>query len=650
MTVRSGVFQASRCGRGTRTARVAGCCVAAVGLLVLAGWGLDIAILKGPFPGLVQMKADTAIGFIALGMAVVFTTGEPSVSRRHVARALASVAILIGAITLSEYVLDRNLGVDQLLFRDLSGVHTSDPGRLAPQTAINFVLLGFALVLLANERAKSWLVGPLTGISFVIALFAVIGYAYGVSSLAEIPSLTPIALHTAVTFIVLCVGIAARNPNGVFVEVLTSDGPGSVVARRLLPVAVVLLPVFGWLTLQGHRHGLYPATSDLALLVLVAAVMLALAILSLTRKVNRLELAREVSAASAARLGVLVEASNEAIISADLDGTIITWNRAAATFYGYTEQEIIGQSVSVLSPPDRVAAQQQLLGAVARGDASTEFDAEGVHKDGSRLNVSVAVSPIIDAGELRGFCAVTHDITERLRAQDQLEAMVRDRTHDLARSRAETLQRLARAAEYRDDDTAQHTERVGAMAARLARSLGLPNRLITLIGQAAPLHDVGKIAIPDRILLKPAKLTEDEFDVMRQHTTLGATLLAGSSSEILQLAEQIALTHHERWDGSGYPAGLAGEQIPIAGRIVAVVDSFDAMTHDRPYRTASPIQDALGELLRCRSSQFDPEVVDAFLKPPPARRTEHATTSIQSSIHELPTTANAKPRSVAPTR
>jgi PAS domain S-box-containing protein len=334
-------------------------------------------------------------------------------------------------------------------------------------------LLGMALVLLARKGAKSRLVRPLTGISFVIALFAVIGYGYGVSNLADVRSLTPIALHTAVTFLVLCVGIAAGDPEGVFVEVLSSEGPGSVVARRLLPLAVVLLPIFGWLTLEGDRHGLYPATNDIALLVLVATVVLALAILALTRRLNRLELQRGQAAARAVRLAALVEASNEAIISIDLEGMITTWNRAAEKFYGYSEQEIIGKPVGVLTPPDRAAEQQQSLATVACGNVSTDFDTQCLHKDGSPLNISMAVSPITDAGELRGFCAVTHDITEHLRAQDELEAKVRERTHDLARSRAETLQRLARAAEYRDDDTARHTERVGAMAARVARNLEL---------------------------------------------------------------------------------------------------------------------------------------------------------------------------------
>ena len=134
-----------------------------------------------------------------------------------------------------------------------------------------------------------------------------------------------------------------------------------------------------------------------------------------------------------------------------------------------------------------------------------------------------------------------------------------------------------------------------------------------LIRRAAPLHDIGKIGIPDAILLKPGRLTEDEFDHMKRHTTIAAEMLAGGASAQIAIAEQIAGTHHERWDGTGYPAGLAGDAIPIAGRIVAVADVFDALTHERPYKHAWPIDEALAELCRQRGRQFDPEVIDAFL-------------------------------------
>lgn len=615
MTLRTPSSQRFQRSRTTLTSRVAGGSAIALGLFVLAGWVFNVQFLKGPIPSLVGIKANTAFGLLAIGTALLLTTSKPSPRSRRTAQLLGGLAILIGTLTLAEYLLGRNLGIDQLIFRDLSAVDAVPPGRPAPQTAITFILLGSALVLLQAETIKSRLLGALAGSSFVISLSAVIGYAFEVSRLDGFPRSTPIASLTAVALLLLSTGIAAGDPDGVVAEVLTSSGPGSAVARRLLPLAIVLLPLIGWLGLEGQRHGLFHPAEGAALRVLISTVVLALAILSLTRRLNRLELERAHAAGKALRLAALVDAANEAIVSADPEGIITTWNRAAETLYGYSEQEIIGQRVSVLAPPHAIAEQRLMVLSAARADRTTERDTQRVHRDGSLVNVSVTVSPITDSGGgLSGFCAVSRDISDRLRAQGALEEQIDERTRELRSSRAETLQRLARAAEYRDDDTFRHTERVGAGAAELATNLGLAASLVTLIRQAAPLHDLGKIGIPDRIILKTGPLTPAEFDKIKQHTVLGAGLLQGSGSPILQLGEQIALTHHERWDGTGYPAGLAGEAIPIAGRIVAVVDAFDAMAYDRPYRAARSVEEALSEIARCSGSQFDPFVVNAFIE------------------------------------
>lgn len=201
----------------------------------------------------------------------------------------------------------------------------------------------------------------------------------------------------------------------------------------------------------------------------------------------------------------------------------------------------------------------------------------------------------------------------QLQNQNQvLDKKVRERTLELEETQIEILERLALAAEYRDDDTGEHTQRVGQISARIAKALGLPPAEVELIQRAAPLHDVGKIAIPDAILLKPARLTPEEFEQMKTHTTLGAKMLSGGRFPLLQLAEEIALTHHEHWDGKGY-FGLEGESIPIAGRIVAVADVFDALTHERPYKKAWPNQEALEEIQRQSGRQFDSPIVEAFL-------------------------------------
>jgi putative two-component system response regulator len=194
-----------------------------------------------------------------------------------------------------------------------------------------------------------------------------------------------------------------------------------------------------------------------------------------------------------------------------------------------------------------------------------------------------------------------------------LEAGVRQRTRELEEAQGEILARLAAAAEHRDDDTGRHTLRVGELSAAIADALGLPAEAVELIRAAAPLHDVGKIGIPDHILLKSGKLTPEEFAVMKAHTTIGGAILAGGRSALVIEAERIALNHHERWDGTGYPHGLSGNAIPLGARIVAVADVFDALTHDRPYRPAWPVDRVMEEIRAQSGHHFDPAVVAAFV-------------------------------------
>jgi putative two-component system response regulator len=193
-----------------------------------------------------------------------------------------------------------------------------------------------------------------------------------------------------------------------------------------------------------------------------------------------------------------------------------------------------------------------------------------------------------------------------------LERQVRERTRALEQSRLEVLERLARAAEFRDYDTGQHTRRVGRIAASLAAGLGVEPVEVEMINRAAQLHDVGKIGVPDQILLKPGKLTREEFQTMQRHSRIGAEILAGGRSSLIQTAAEIAHHHHERWDGSGYPAGLTGDEIPLGARVVALADVFDALAHNRPYRNAWPLEDVLAEIHRQAGRHFDPRVVEVF--------------------------------------
>jgi len=185
-------------------------------------------------------------------------------------------------------------------------------------------------------------------------------------------------------------------------------------------------------------------------------------------------------------------------------------------------------------------------------------------------------------------------------------------SEELEQTRLESVERLARLAEYRDDATYEHPQRVGRTAELLAERLGLAPEMVAAIRSAAPLHDVGKVGVPDRILLKPGRLTAAEFELMKSHTMIGAEILAGSTWPVLRLAEEIALAHHERWDGTGYPDGKREDEIPISGRIVIVADNFDALTHSRPYAAAWEPDRAAAEIRRQSGQHFDPDVVEAF--------------------------------------
>jgi len=194
----------------------------------------------------------------------------------------------------------------------------------------------------------------------------------------------------------------------------------------------------------------------------------------------------------------------------------------------------------------------------------------------------------------------------------QLESRVAERTEEVEAAHLETIYRLAIAAEYRDDAIGQHIFRVGRTTASLAREIGLDPIVVERFKVAATLHDVGKIAIPDSILLKPGMLDETEWKLMKEHTVKGAEILGGSRSEVLVAAADIAATHHEKWDGTGYPLGLSGEDISLAGRLVALADVFDALVQRRPYKDPWSVADAVEEIVRQGGRHFDPLLVEAF--------------------------------------
>jgi putative two-component system response regulator len=194
-----------------------------------------------------------------------------------------------------------------------------------------------------------------------------------------------------------------------------------------------------------------------------------------------------------------------------------------------------------------------------------------------------------------------------------LDRVVVERTHELEQARLESLTLLAAVGEFHDDDTYEHTQRVGVTAARISKALDLPESFVADIRAAAPLHDIGKIEVSRRILRKPGALTTEERQLVVQHARVGAQILASAVSPVLRLAAEVALTHHENWDGSGYPDGRAGDRIPLGGRIAAVADVFDALTHVRPYKPAWEVDTALAFIAHEAGDKFDAHVVDAFM-------------------------------------
>ena len=280
--------------------------------------------------------------------------------------------------------------------------------------------------------------------------------------------------------------------------------------------------------------------------------------------------------------------------------------------------------VSLAADPEaaaHAAAGRTLDVIVALSGAETELQAL---LDPLELGIGPA---LVRAAELTGEPKGGAEPVRRLRAlldRSMLERRARElesamgaltvgRWRDVEAARLDLLHRLALAAEYRDDNTCEHTERVAGLAARLGAHLGMTSGAVARIRYAAPLHDVGKIAIPDSILLKPGRLDAEEFEVVKTHADAGARVLADGDSELLEVAEQIARHHHERWDGAGYPDGLGGDDIPLVARLVHVADVFDVLVNERPYKESWSVGDAAEEISGGAGTQFDPEIVEAFV-------------------------------------
>lgn len=299
----------------------------------------------------------------------------------------------------------------------------------------------------------------------------------------------------------------------------------------------------------------------------------------------------------------------------DADLRYVLSNPRADDLAGVERGQLLGQDDGAIMGPEALAHTTTLDRQIL--EKGTTYEAEETLEIGGVERTFQTVKfPLFDEDRrATAVCGISTDITPQkvaLRLRDELAAAQEEAIEELGLSRRETVERLTKAIELHDFSTGKHVDRMAEVAAFLGTCLGLDARQVQLLRLAAPMHDVGKIATPSEILRKPGPLTEEEREEMERHTTVGHEILANSESELLRLAATVALTHHERYDGSGYPSGLAAEEIPLEGRITAVADVFDALLSDRPYRRARTVDEAVAILEENRGSQFDPQVVDVL--------------------------------------
>lgn len=301
----------------------------------------------------------------------------------------------------------------------------------------------------------------------------------------------------------------------------------------------------------------------------------------------------------------------------NLERRYLLANRVTHELADLEPGELLGRTDAEVLPPEAEALIRESDMRVLRTEEPAERE-EAFRVEGRERTFLSVKFPYLDGeGKLAGISGVSAEITAQREAQQlqrDLASTQARAIEELHASRQETVERLARAIEMHDAETGRHVDRMSSIASYLASQLGLGDEQILLLKAAAPMHDVGKIATPKEILLKPGPLTPEERKEMERHTEVGHRILDGSESELLQMAARIALTHHEWFDGSGYPRGLAGEEIPIEGRIVAVADVFDALLSDRSYRAAMSVEEAAAIIRDGSGTHFDPEVVEVLLE------------------------------------
>lgn len=316
------------------------------------------------------------------------------------------------------------------------------------------------------------------------------------------------------------------------------------------------------------------------------------------------------------RFQTIIDMAPIPIYAKDSSHRYVVANAKTDELVGLKRGRLVGQADEAVMSPGAVESVSGVDGRIL--DDGSTYDAEETMEIGGVERTFKTVKfPLIDEqDQITAVCGISIDITaqkEAIQLRDELTAAQQRAIDELRLSRQETVERLAKAIGLHDSSTGAHVDRMAAIASFLGGQLQLDPDRIDLLRVAAPMHDVGKIGTLAEILRKPGPLTDEEREEMERHTVIGHGILANSESELLRMAATIALTHHERYDGSGYPQGLAGEEIPLEGRITAVADVFDALLSDRCYRPALPLAEAVAIIREGRGTQFDPQIVDVLL-------------------------------------
>lgn len=389
-----------------------------VGVFVLIGWWLEIEMLKSVIAGQATMKANAALSFIFLGLALWLQPNSSNINHhiKRVARILALAAALIAALTLIEYILGVDLHFDQVLFSDpTSATSLSPPGRMAHATALNILLFSLAVWLLdANSPRQIFIKQLLTLTGLLIGLIALVGYIYGVKELYGALYYASVSLPSAILFVLFGLGVLCARPAAGVMSVVTDTHYGGVMMRRMLPLVLTLPFIIGWFRLKGQQAGWYGTEFGLACFATSNVLVFAFATWWSARNLNVIDRQRNLMAQDAAHLAAIVTSSEDAIVGKNLQGIITSWNVGAEKIFGYPASEMIGQSMEKLIPSERYNEEMSILSQVRQGVSVLPFDTVRICKDGKIIDVSINVSATKDMlGNIIGTSKVARDISAR---------------------------------------------------------------------------------------------------------------------------------------------------------------------------------------------------------------------------------------------